>query len=272
MKYSLVCYVFAFATALALFAGGCTAGRSNPDESAVTIGSYLMQRNGFPLPPPNAIIRDEAPREASTWTLSRLGKDFEPGVTQRLAANGDDARFTPDWQVPQDSFSDIAYGTWMLDLTGYSGKQVLQFEFSDAPQHLSDIWIGFAYWGKDRWDWRPLPDNSCISFVGLELLKYVDLQDKLAIAVVVLGNNPAALHEVHIGDPARGDWWKFGRDLHNSRRSPYPGPATAHVAWHHSTGGTVLSSPVLDADNTVYVGSVSGSSSARMSRMALSAP
>lgn len=55
--------------------------------------------------------------------------------------------------------------------------------------------------------------------------------------------------------PGLGDWSMFGREQAHNRRSPYPGPQTAHVRWSYTTTEGLYSSPVIGADGTVYVGS-----------------
>ena len=50
-------------------------------------------------------------------------------------------------------------------------------------------------------------------------------------------------------------WPMFRRDRRNAGRSPYTGPATVWRAWYFVTGNT-YSSPAIDNDGRIYVGSV----------------
>jgi len=53
----------------------------------------------------------------------------------------------------------------------------------------------------------------------------------------------------------RGDWWMFGHDPQHTRRSPFVGSQTATLKWRYETGSQIYSSPAIDADGTIYVGS-----------------
>ncbi len=51
-------------------------------------------------------------------------------------------------------------------------------------------------------------------------------------------------------------WPMFGHDMQHSNRSPFVGNPTPTKKWDFTTGGVVFSSPIVGADNVVYVGSL----------------
>jgi len=55
-----------------------------------------------------------------------------------------------------------------------------------------------------------------------------------------------------------GDWYMFGREPRRNRRSPYVGAQTSTLDWKYDTGNRLYSSPAIDANGTVYVGSLYG--------------
>ena len=54
---------------------------------------------------------------------------------------------------------------------------------------------------------------------------------------------------------AHSPWPKFRRDARQSGRSPLPPRDDGRAPWMFHTGKGVFSSPVIDGDGTIYVGS-----------------
>ena len=53
-------------------------------------------------------------------------------------------------------------------------------------------------------------------------------------------------------------WPMFGHDPQHTNRAPFVGAQTANVAWKYTIGEPVWSSPAIDANGTLYVGSEDG--------------
>ena len=53
----------------------------------------------------------------------------------------------------------------------------------------------------------------------------------------------------------RGDWWMSYHDRQHTGRSPFTGPRKPFKQWAFDTRNTVLTSPAISADGTIYVGS-----------------
>jgi len=51
------------------------------------------------------------------------------------------------------------------------------------------------------------------------------------------------------------DWYMFHHDVRHTGRSPFIGPSKPTVKWVFNTGGVICSSPVIDTNGTIYVGS-----------------
>ncbi len=66
-----------------------------------------------------------------------------------------------------------------------------------------------------------------------------------------------ALHESEIKELyAQGQPWPmFHHDTQHTGRSPYTGPNYNTILWTYNTGGEVNSSPAIDENGTIYVGS-----------------
>lgn len=52
----------------------------------------------------------------------------------------------------------------------------------------------------------------------------------------------------------RSDWYMFGRDLKQNRRSSFSGPVSNNLKWIYPINGRVISSPVIGVEGMVYVG------------------
>ena len=50
-------------------------------------------------------------------------------------------------------------------------------------------------------------------------------------------------------------WAMFGHDPQHTGRSPYNGPKQPRLKWTFATGDIIFSSPAIEADGTIYVGS-----------------
>lgn len=57
---------------------------------------------------------------------------------------------------------------------------------------------------------------------------------------------------------AKSPWPMFMHDPQHTGRSPYKGPQTGSVQWRFNASSWVYSSPVIDEDGTIYVGSDDG--------------
>ena len=50
----------------------------------------------------------------------------------------------------------------------------------------------------------------------------------------------------------------FSHDVKHTGRSPYQGASVNEIKWSNLTGGEIWSSPVVGADNTIYLSSTDG--------------
>jgi outer membrane protein assembly factor BamB len=210
------------------------------------------------LPSPSRFSAQPHSSSAAVSEIVIPGSDFDTTVYGRLSASGTNGLFAPNWTTRLCRLEDTAYGVYHLDLSNYSGKPTLLFDWSAGPQETGKIWIGLSDWARDTWEWRHPPEIAPLEFPGLQLMKYINgVTGEMLVAVVITGTDPAKLCSIRLGSGA-GDWCRFGHDLHNTRRSPFAGPATGNLAWTFDTGSSIFSSPVLDQDGTAYFGAYDG--------------
>lgn len=71
----------------------------------------------------------------------------------------------------------------------------------------------------------------------------------LGLGLVLIG---ASVGSSQLADAS---WPMFGHDLKHTGRSPYPGVQIPTKKWEYLTGFSIVSSPAIGADGTIYVGS-----------------
>ncbi len=74
-----------------------------------------------------------------------------------------------------------------------------------------------------------------------------------ADGTVYAGCRSGALYAFSPRGAGRGDWYCFGHDPQNTHRSPYIGAQTATLKWKYEAALPFSGSPVLGADDTVYI-------------------
>jgi outer membrane protein assembly factor BamB len=230
---------------------GCAARLHGP---AIDPGPGLAPAGLSALPSPPAVLAAQAAaRRASALSVLRLGREYEPGFSQRATESGDELAFAPDWVNNTAPFGQLAYAIYRFDLTGFTGVQNLNLNWSAAPDQ-SQLWLGFSRWSHGRWEWRQAP-TAGQTYLGAQLADYTDASGQLLVAVVLAGGTGATLSQLRIGNAAPDDWAMYGRErLHNSR-SPFTGPAAPALKWSYALGHPSYSSPTLAPDGTVYIGS-----------------
>jgi hypothetical protein len=106
----------------------------------------------FPAPSELAITN---PGELTQGTVP--GAEFRTDVTPRnVRAEGSAAIFDPSYLSESGSTDrDPAWAMYFLDMDGQEAGAGFDLTWSEAPA-LSDLWVGIAHWGEDRWIWRQL--------------------------------------------------------------------------------------------------------------------
>ena len=130
---------------------GRTAGtpQSAPNPAALSVDAGA-------LPAPSALLRSTAAVNEQR-AIAAITFSDSANVVQTL-----DERllFLPDF--PQDGsgeFSGLAWAVYRLGLTGYSDDITLELLWEEAPENREDIYVAFADFTRDRWQWFQ-PDQS----------------------------------------------------------------------------------------------------------------
>jgi outer membrane protein assembly factor BamB len=240
--------------------GGCTNTSSDtlqtPEAGCATAGQANV---AWLLPAPAEALAAAHQKSSSAAVLTRLGSEFEPGLTQLAFAEGTSARFSPAWHDNTSSFSTTAYAIYSYNLKGYTGVNSLRLYWGEAPADFSNLWIGLSRWSDDHWDWYHGPANGQLFPPGTSFDPYIksDAGDML-VAVVELGSASVLLNFLRIGNPVPDDWSTFGHDVQRTHRSPFAGPVAPSVKWSYETAEKIMSTPSLAPNGVIYLGSNDG--------------
>lgn len=198
-------------------------------------------------------------RESSEIVLERQGKQYVPGLAQRVEDTGTSARFLPQWTDNSSGIDGLAYAIYRFNVMGSTGFQTLDLDWGEEPVDWGNVWVGFSHWGINGWKWKPCPVGG---FVNLGSSGYFEYSQPgtgdVLIAVVLLGTDPAQLDLLTIGESAQGDWWMLGRNPDHTATSPFVGAQANQVKWIFTVDEEFNSPAAFDADGTAYVGNSNG--------------
>jgi outer membrane protein assembly factor BamB len=76
-----------------------------------------------------------------------------------------------------------------------------------------------------------------------------------AVGIAAINGLIWAIGPEHTFQGVSSPWCMFHHDAQHTGRSPYLGPQEETVGWTYDTGGEVNSSPAIDRNGTIYVGS-----------------
>ena len=111
-----------------------------------------------------------------------------------------------------------------------------------------------VYYANDTTD--PRNSTTRITYTGAIT---IDKTTTLRYAAVdTLGNwSPLYLQNYVIGDGGLADtpWPTFQENNNHTGQSNYTGPQTNNIKWTYTTGKSIVGSPVIGVDGTIYVGS-----------------
>ena len=241
-------------TILLLLLAGCTRGSGStvaPEpDFAVVPGSF-----SFGLPAPSAALPAIARRASAALLLERTGSEYDSSLAQRVSVEETSARYSPAWLSGSSTFEDLACGIYSFNVEGYTGVQALKLSWGETPLDYSKLWIGFSRWGRDIWDWYAGPAAGVLNLSPTGYASYTKPgSGEMLVAVVLLGDAPALLDMLQVGDGARGDWWMMGHDPQHTFCSSFRGPAAQpHLLWECDLGAAVTSNPVSTNTGIIYV-------------------
>ncbi len=199
-----------------------------------------------------ALLNAERQASYDEADLSKPGGAFEPTLpNNRVMKIGEDGEYMSDWGQPTgpDDWNGLALAIYSFSLLGYSEEPLLTTEWLLEPDWNS-LWLGLANWPKNEWDWHQTNHRT----VDLGDMPYVHPDGTVLVVVAITGNSSDLLEQLIFG-ALPGEWLMFGHNPQHTRRSPYIGAQTNNVKWSYTTGGSIMSSPAIGADGTIYVGS-----------------
>jgi len=86
--------------------------------------------------------------------------------------------------------------------------------------------------------------------VHFKLSKFIFFIGIILIGVVILSGAVSAAGLTNSSQP------KFHHDDQNTGQSQFKGPATNTTKWNYTTGNTIFSSPAININSTIYIGSM----------------
>jgi outer membrane protein assembly factor BamB len=183
-----------------------------PDATApanLTVQQPLLSApGGFGLAAPVALhARLDALRQSSYVyeDLSKRGDEYEYALpSQRITSSLGRLNLAPDWTSASDSsFSGLAYALYSFKLESYdlSGAVCAQWQVPPAASGLA--WIGFGNVALNRWEWFALDSENIVLTPGFS--DYIaSASQRMLVAVVLLGTQPAVLGNLRLGSGISG--------------------------------------------------------------------
>ena len=148
-----------------------------------------------------------ARRASYTWEdLIKPGCGYDPALPMdNVAANGDDADFTPS---STGEYAGLAYCTYRFPIDGYGAgpdePASVGFTWTAEPADWGDFYVGIADYGHARWQWYAGPDDRVLTIDSFDGMFYPGGDLLVVVALTGAGDAPA-LAEVVIGaDEIRG--------------------------------------------------------------------
>lgn len=185
-----------FATLLCLGACGGKAG------SPVAAGSPQLPASAadIPFPPPSARAADPPPAHTASYLPSDLLLEAEtyslsPAHAQVIPSLAG-LSFQP-LQAPSGGFAGCAYATFSFHIPDYGGNRLLTLNYATPPQDNASVYVAFANWDKQRWDWYALRPNLTVIPPSFE--PYFQANGTLNVCVLQTGAGGSDLDSLRIG-------------------------------------------------------------------------
>ncbi len=249
----LVCALSGLVGAGLLTLGGCAAGQkvTAPAPESATVS------DGFSLPAPSGVARTASYVNSKRTLQASLYTYIGGGVDDRVDPDGTDLVLAPAWGGAPRDITQAARASFAFDIPGYYLPAEINLGWTDPPTP-SNLWIGMANWGRDRWDWY----QGTASRVPVNgLAAYQSAEHGVLVAMVLLGTQQATLDWVRVGPKlwtiealtSGGDYGQYSSLALDSGDRPhiacYDAEFTRLMYYHHD--GSKWSGRVLDhADKT----------------------
>jgi PKD repeat protein len=128
--------------------------------------------------------------------LRREGSAYDTELrAQRVTKAGSFATFSPALDGDNDSFTDMSLCFYVFDLSAYDRDPTLRMQW-DTPPSAGSLWVALADLASNSWQFFQA-DEPALN-VG-DFAPYAQLEGRLIVALIVMGNQPAVLSEVRVG-------------------------------------------------------------------------
>jgi hypothetical protein len=196
--------VFILGLVLLLLAAGCggSSATTEPGTSQPGGSSPVVSTPGgldSLLPPPSSLVGGLTGARQASYTeanLEILGNNYGATLPKNRQATAATAvELSPDWAAGAP-ISGLAYCTYHFIADGYDRNAQLRLTFSGTLPATGNVWVAFANWNADRWQW--FGGGTQVSFVGNEarlntgsFAPYFDFGGNMLCVVAVTGASPA---------------------------------------------------------------------------------
>jgi len=238
------CALIAFFTLL-----GCAGTATAPPAAA---GRRVAP--DFALPAPSTLARQAAYVDADRTLPGALYYDLSDGGDCHVTVNGTSAVFSPSWDwYGVHTLANAARVFYVFDVTDYADIPTVEFEWAFPIADYSDLYVGLARWGADRWDWFAM-SGPVLSLP--KIAPYVSPDRGIYVAVVLLGLNSAQLNSIRVGPQL----WKIYTVDNSVDAGGCSGLAmdtagNPHIAYSDESNGD-LRYAYIDGDGTTHIETV----------------
>lgn len=184
----------------------CLAGSCSAEPGAQ---GHTESRGSRPKPAPPGLALPAlseitsplaAPRLAalSEADVYRDGADYEAGLpSQRALPAGTALAFAPNFPLPASDDAEMAFALYRFDASGYDREPQLRLNWQTAPG-AGLLYIALGDYAAGRWVFfqpaGPLLDLG-------DLAAYTAPDGSLTAALILLGEDPAVLSSLRLGEP-----------------------------------------------------------------------
>ncbi|MBN2081499.1 hypothetical protein JW859_04735 [bacterium] len=150
----------------------------------------------FDLRRPSAVAETFPPQNPQAFYYGRYfygAYAVQQGLAQRVTAAEEVAEFTPDWR---GGAGEAAYAVFGCNMQYYEGSGTFNLEWDGDPPAAGNLYVGLGNFETNGWDWFT-PDGTLTID---DPAPYISEIDFLLAAVVVLGDAPARLAGLRIGE------------------------------------------------------------------------
>ena len=186
----------------------CTGNLKSPADYQPGKPNLLISDHGLALPLPIELASQAVPSRNSSYVeadLMKLGSDFDEGLPHDNSEIIDDQlRLAPNYD-PGAGHTDLAFSICPFTVPGYDREPEVHFNWASTPGDPSTLYIGFAHWDKNRWDWYQYPGGDQVAVPDIS--PYISSSDELLLALVAVGTESWWLNSLRLGmEPEPADW------------------------------------------------------------------